>query len=237
MPWKFRPLAVGGTLACVLGAATPATAVDWTGIYAGASAGVALDHFAFPYGVQLPGQFLSGESAITSSGPLAGLQAGYNYEFGDGIVVGAEVDGSWSDISGATTVRGNNASVRFATRQLNFATARFRGGYALGRFFPYFTAGLTLATAQTSFAITAPPSPVVSGGSTATRSGVFPHVGVVGLGVEYALTGKLSLKAEYLYDFVNARYAMYDPAPQTIVGFGTREMYHVVRIGLNWKLD
>ncbi|HLY05277.1 MAG TPA: outer membrane beta-barrel protein [Rhizomicrobium sp.] len=225
------------TGALALGGLSSAAAKDWTGVYAGASVGFATDTFAFPYGVNLPGQFLSGESAITSRGPLAGIVAGYNHEFGDGIVAGVELDGSWSDVSGASTVHGGAATVRFATRQLNFATARLRGGYALGRFLPYFTAGLTLATAQTSYALTAPPSSVTAGGGTATRSGFFPHVGVVGLGLEYALTSNFSVKGEYLYDFVNARYAMYEPAPPTAVGFGTREMYHVARVGLNWKLD
>lgn len=233
---KFHSLLVVA-LASGLGAASPAAAEDWTGPYIGASAGFALDHFAFPYGVNLPGQFLSGETAITSDGPVAGIGGGYNEQFSNGIVAGVELDGSLSNISGATTVYSGTASVRFATRQLDFATARIRMGYALGRFLPYGTLGLTLATAQTSFAVTAPPSPTISGGSTATRSGVFPHVGTGGIGVEYALTHSFSLKAEYLYDFVNARYAMYEPAPHIAVGFGTREMYHVVRIGLNWKLE
>lgn len=233
---KFHLLLVV-VLASGLEAASSASAEDWTGPYIGASAGFALDHFAFPYGVRLPDQFLSGETAITSAGPLAGIGGGYNQQFSNGIVAGAELDGSLSDISGATTVRAGTASVRFATRQLDFATARIRVGYALGRFLPYATAGLTLATAQTSFAVIAPPSPTVSGGSTAARSGVFPHVGAAGIGLEYTLTHCFSVKAEYLYDFVNARYATYDPAPQTAVGFGTREMYHVLRIGLNWKVD
>src|SRR5579862_8502557 len=187
MRWTFYP-PFGVALLLALGAMPSAIAGNWTGPYVGASAGFAIDHFAFPYGVSLPGQFLSGESGITSSGPLAGIEAGYNQEFDDQIVAGAALDGSWSDISGASTVHGGTASTRFATRQLNFATLRLRGGYALGHFLPYFTAGLTLATAQTSFTATAPPSFSVSGGSTATRSGIFPHVGVVGLGLEYALT-------------------------------------------------
>ena len=236
MRWKiYSPF--WAALLLALSATTSATAEDWTGPYIGASAGIAIDHFAFPYGVELPGHFLSGESAITSSGPLAGIEAGYNEEFSNGIVAGVELDGSLSNISGANEVHGDTASARFATRQLNFATLRLRGGYALGRFLPYVTAGMTLATAQTSFAVTAPPSFTVSGGSTATRSGIIPHVGVIGMGVEYALTGELSVKAEYLYDFINARYAIYDPAPQATVGFGTREMYHVVRVGLNWRVD
>jgi outer membrane immunogenic protein len=229
-------LLFGITLLSSLGAVSSAAAGNWTGPYVGASAGAAIDCFAFPYGVQLPGQFFSGETAITSRGPVAGIQGGYNYEFADGIVAGVELDASLSDISGATTVHAGAASARFATRELNFATARLRGGYALGRFLPYFTAGLTLATAQTSFSVSAPGFHVF-GESTATRSGIFPHVGVVGIGLEYALTSNLSMKAEYLYDFVNARYAMYDPAPQTAVGFGTRQMYHVVRAGLNWKFE
>ena len=41
-----------------------------------------------------------------------------------------------------------------------------------------------------------------AGSLTATRFGVFPHVGVVGIGAEYAITQNLSIKAEYLYAVV-----------------------------------
>src|SRR5215467_3433295 len=103
MQQGFRPGAALA-LASFLCAAGPATAQDWTGFYAGLSAGLATDRFDFPYGVKLPGQFLSGDSAITSRGALAGIQAGYNYGFANGIVAGVELDASWSDISGASTV-------------------------------------------------------------------------------------------------------------------------------------
>jgi hypothetical protein len=35
------------------------------------------------------------------------------------------------------------------------------------------------------------------GSSTATRSGVFPHVGAVGLGAEYAIAQNFTVKVEY----------------------------------------
>ncbi|HTT84440.1 MAG TPA: outer membrane beta-barrel protein [Rhizomicrobium sp.] len=224
--------------ALVLGSGTGrAESVDWTGFYAGADAGFALDRFAFSYGVALPGKFFSGDGTITSAGPVAGGNFAYEHLFGPGILAGIVLDGNWANITGSTTVIGGpDIKAEFATRESDCATARLKLGYTLDRWAPYLTGGLSLATARTSFDVSEPGF-TVADGSTATRSGFFPQVGAAGLGLDYALAPRLRLTGEYIYDFTNARYAVYTPAPDTDVGFGTREMYHVFRLGVAWKLD
>ncbi|HET6374429.1 MAG TPA: hypothetical protein VFF88_00120, partial [Methylocella sp.] len=69
------------------------------------------------------------------------------------------------------------------------------------------------------------------------RSGVFPHVGALGIGLEYAVTPNVTMKAEYMYNFINARPVTISPGDGTTVSFGTRTMYHIARIGLNYKFD
>jgi outer membrane immunogenic protein len=224
-------------LAALVAAPVCAQTADWTGVYAGADAGFAIDRFAFPYGVRLPGGFFSGDGTITSAGPVAGLDVGYQYEFADNILAGVVLDGDWASVTGSTNVTGAGGfKASFGTHEDNFATARLKLGYAIGNWAPYLTGGFGLASSRTTYAVSEPGFAVV-GGSTATRSGVFPHVGAAGLGLDYALAPRLTLETEYLYDFTDARYAIYTPAPDTVVGFGTREMYHVFRIGLAWKLD
>jgi hypothetical protein len=51
------------------------------------------------------------------------------------------------------------------------------------------TAGLSTSTAR----------------RTETRTGVFPHVGAFGIGLEYAIDQHFTVKAEYLYEFINSR--------------------------------
>jgi len=76
-----------------------------------------------------------------------------------------------------------------------------------------------------------------AGSSTATRSGVFPHVGAVGIGAEYAIAQKFMVKVEYLYDFINARPVVFSPVAGSSIQFNTRTMYHIVRVGLNYHFD
>jgi outer membrane immunogenic protein len=45
------------------------------------------------------------------------------------------------------------------------------------------------------------------------------------------------VKAEYLYVFINARWAVFNPGDGSSIQFNTRTMYHVARVGLNYKFD
>jgi opacity protein-like surface antigen len=59
------------------------------------------------------------------------------------------------------------------------------------------TLGFTVATTQTYYSL-ATPALVSAASIMETRSGVFPHVGTVGIGLEYAIDANLTVKAEYL---------------------------------------
>jgi outer membrane immunogenic protein len=222
----------------------PPAEFSWTGFYAGVHVGGGTDHFAFPYAIQVPGvwAYTQGRSGITASGPFGGIQAGYNYELPFfHIVAGFEIDSSVSGIRGQTTVNGTLLSglpvgATFGSKFEDFGTARVRLGYAWGRFLPYLTAGFTYATTQTYYSVAT--STLLGAGSiTETRTGVFPHVGAFGIGLEYAIAPNLTAKAEYLYEFINARSVLFTPAPGSTVNLNTRTMYHVARVGLNYKFD
>jgi outer membrane immunogenic protein len=227
----------------------PPAPFTWTGPYIGVNAGYGLDHFAFPYSIHAPGAIVyENRGGITARGAVVGGQIGFNYQFQSdvfglpvtNIVAGVEIDSSWSGIRGDTTVYGspfhNFGSATFGSKFEVFGTARGRIGYAFGRFLPYFTAGFSYATVNTYYSVTTNAPFSIAGSSTATRSGIFPHVGVLGIGLEYALTNNLTVKGEYLYDFINARYTR-QLTPVSAIDFGTRAMYHIGRIGLNYKFD
>jgi outer membrane immunogenic protein len=81
----------------------PPAEFDWTGFDAGVHVGGGIDHFAFPYSIDVPGNwgYRQGRSGITAGGPLGGLQAGYNSALPFfHIVAGFEIDSSVSGIRG-----------------------------------------------------------------------------------------------------------------------------------------
>ena len=124
----------------------PPAEFSWAGFYLGINAGGGVDHFAFPFAIlALPGGFIQGTNSITASGPIGGIQAGFNYELPVfHIVAGIEIDNSASGIGGQTTVNGTlvsgaPAAATFGSKFEDFGTARIRLGYAWGRFLPYLT--------------------------------------------------------------------------------------------------
>ncbi len=258
---KARRAACGfAVLFAGLAALAPASAADliaspppppeftWTGFYAGVNVGGGIDHFAFPYTVSVPvgpiREAVAGTSGITGLGPVGGVQFGFNYQTPFfHIVAGIEVDNDPSGISGQATAGGVLAAIgipvtaTFGSRFIDFGTVRLRLGYAWGRLMPYLTGGFTYGTIET-FANVVGPGILASASSTATRTGLpFVRTGAYGVGVEYAIAPNLTMKAEYLYECIIAHPVLFVPAPGVTVSFNTRTMYHIGRIGLNYKFD
>lgn len=113
-----------------------------------------------------------------SGGELGGT-AGYNWQLGQ-TVLGVEGDMDWSHLTG--TCPGGICS----TSDSWLSTVRGRVGYAFDRFLPYITGGLATGDIRAA-------TPGLPGGS-ATNAGW-----TVGGGVEIALPGNWSAKAEYLH--------------------------------------
>jgi outer membrane immunogenic protein len=234
------------------------TTIDWTGFYVGAHGGLGFDHYAFKYVVEVPGAGFTGTDGIDGFGPVLGLQIGFNYQmplasvpllgllpwFGSlpgGFVIGAEIDNSWSGIHGDTTGSGvpptTQGLATFGGRFANVGTARFRAGYAIDRYFFYVTGGFAYGVTKTYYSLETATGFQSSGVSTDVRSGVPSYVGSLGVGVEYAVTRNVSVRAEYLYDGINAHYELFHPVAGSQVGFGTRTMYHIGRLGVNYRFD
>lgn len=210
-------------------------AFSWTGFYVGVNAGGGIDHVSFPYSIALPGGSTYGQSGLTERGPAFGGQIGYNYQFSaipllSNIVAGVELGADWSNINGSSTIGTNVGWATFGTRIENFGTIRGRLGYSFDRLLVYFAGGISYATTENYFNV-----PGFSGSFTSTR---FPlRSATYGIGAEYALTNNWSLRAEYLYDYVKAGYAVYSGANDSTVAFLSRTTFHVARLGLNYKFD
>lgn len=215
----------------------PSTEYDWTGFYVGVNGGYGLDHFGFPYALTLPNGVERGTTGITSSGPLFGGQIGFNYQLRNlpiigHAVVGVEADDDWASLTGSVTVPTlASGPATFSTRFENFGTLRARVGYNWDRLLFYLTGGLTYGTTQTSFSVAQ-----FSGSRTTTFTGLPFRVDAVGGGVEYAFANNWSVKAEYIYDCIRANNELFTPTGATI-SFNSRSMYHIVRLGVNYKFD
>jgi outer membrane immunogenic protein len=218
----------------------PPAPYSWTGVYAGVNAGFGLDNFGFPFSASVPPNSVAGTNSIFSRGAVAGGQIGFNYQFTNvpvigNAIVGLEASADWANLRGSTTFATELGTLSLNTRFENFGTLRARFGYAFDRLMIYFADGLTFGTVDNSFSLGAPSN--LAGSSSFTHTGIFPNVGTVGIGVEYALTNNWTIRAEYQYDFIIAEQLIFNPAPGTSVDFNTRAMYHIVTLGLNYKFD
>jgi outer membrane immunogenic protein len=180
---------------------------NWTGLYLGLTGGGTWGHSAWSN--PSTGDF-------NVSGGLIGGTVGYNWQSGN-IVLGAEADLSWVNSKGDTNVTCPTAC---ETSQSWLGTARGRVGYAFDRFLPYLTAGAAFGDIKADrrgFA-----------GRDTTNVGW-----TVGGGLEFAIAGNWTAKAEYLYvdlgDF-DCGTACGGVAPDTV---SLRE--NVMRAGLNYR--
>jgi outer membrane immunogenic protein len=143
-------------------------------------------------------------------GGLVGGTAGYNYQI-NRVVLGVEGDVDWSGIRGSTG--GNTTSDSW------LSTVRGRVGYAADRFMPYITAGGAFGNINAS-------APGLGGGS-ATKAGW-----TVGAGLEFAIAGNWTAKAEYLYaDLGRFNCGVGCGAPTDNVSFNA----NLIRGGVNYR--
>jgi outer membrane immunogenic protein len=147
-------------------------AYNWTGFYFGANGGGGWGH-----------SYWSGNATgIGLSGGQAGGTVGYNRQLGN-VVFGVEGDADWSGFNGNSTTAGCPAGC--STSDSWLSTVRGRIGYSFDRVMPYVTGGLAVGDIRAA-------APGFAGGTT-TNAGW-----TLGGGLEVALPGNWSAKAEYL---------------------------------------
>ena len=146
---------------------------NWTGFYIGANGGGGWGH-----------SFWGGQSTgMNLSGGQVGGTAGYNWQYGN-AVFGVEGDLDWSNLKGSATT--TLCPGGCSTSDSWLSTVRGRLGYAFGGVLPYVTGGLAVGDIRAA-------TPGFAGAST-TNAGW-----TVGGGLEVALPGNWSAKAEYLH--------------------------------------
>src|SRR6516162_4233248 len=135
--------------------------------------------------------------SITAKGAIAGVQAGYNFQFGR-VVLGLEADANW--LAGTNTrtlvvpglARATPVSLSNSPQGSVLVTVRPRLGMTFDALLAYFTGGLAFETVKTTASVVA--------NAIETTNDSTLHTGwAFGGGLEYALPKGWLLKAEYLY--------------------------------------
>ncbi|MCK0196698.1 outer membrane beta-barrel protein [Ancylobacter sp. 6x-1] len=184
----------------------PAPAYSWTGLYVGGYVGYGQ---AKVKNVDTPlasGYLTYGEmwdsGGMKGTAWFGGVQAGYNYQFANNVVLGGEADlviGSFRKTYGFGYTAyapgiANAYAGEIRAKVDAFGTIRARLGYAFDRLMPYVTGGAAWANAKVSASGSINGIPVYSDSVSDTYWGWS-----AGAGVEYALSSNWSVRAEYIY--------------------------------------
>jgi outer membrane immunogenic protein len=162
---------------------------NWTGGYIGGQVGYGWGDSTIGF---LPGPYYV--VPLDPDGFIGGVYGGFNYQLSSNIVLGAEVDVQYSDISssgvlgryvGDTT---DDPTYRYGSEQKWNASIRARAGYAFDRILPFVTAGIAFSEYEHFQNLSEPFS------ESANYTGW-----TVGGGFDYAATDNLIVRVEYRY--------------------------------------
>jgi outer membrane immunogenic protein len=199
---------------------------SWTGCFVGGHAGslwTKQDWTNLTPGGDFFGAWLGRHQANSW---LGGVQAGCDYQFAGGFVIGIQGDYAWTDAAGSHD-SAREIGVAYHSKAKSLASLTGRAGYAWDRFLGYVRGGGAWQRNDYS-ASTIILGTVYAG--TETRSGW-----TVGVGGEYAFTNVLSGFVEYsYYDYGTGRV----PLTPLLAGLrpglvDVKESTSVVRAGLN----
>ncbi len=208
-------------------AAEPALAADpvapSSGFYAGGHVGYMFGNatatLADPIGFATAG---GGNQISTLFG---GVQAGYEHVFPSHLMLGVELDASFTDYMDFSPI----LSYRFtpvvsANEQLEFLTTlRGRIGYSMGGWTPYLTGGLALASIRENLSDTG------AGLDNATPGNL--RLGyAVGAGVDKALDKRWSARFEYIYTALGLSGFSFNPQAR----YDSQYDFQRFRVGLNY---
>lgn len=199
----------------------PAAAVPlWTGFYIGlhGGAGKGKSQLEDP-----DFQIAFDRVTMNSRGSLAGAQVGADWQFGN-IVVGGEIDASWSSIKGNVAPDPAFFLSGLSVQYQALATGTGRVGYAAGNLLGYVKGGVAWANVDYKSALNTGFPPIDVNHQRTGLTG--------GAGLEWALLSSLSARVEYDYMYFGAN----------AIALGTRRNpsnvdheLHLVKVGLNWR--
>jgi outer membrane immunogenic protein len=228
---NLMPASPGGDLLdTIKGILFQDPSLDWSGVYGGVTAGYGGDVVRLVTSASTPGFARATSLDDRSGGAVVGAGIGYQRQIANRFVLGVETDAQWSGVAAshqeaAFALNGVAAGASYGMDW--FGTTRARLGLARGSSLTFVTGGV----AYGGVSVSAPQAGALFSGDGRTQFGW-----TLGSGTEYALTDKVSLKADYLYVSLNGVSGQ-AVAPGFAAGsFSTgRLVTQVTRLGLNWR--
>lgn len=161
---------------------------------------------------------------VESRGSLAGVQVGADWQLGS-VVVGGEIDASWSSIKGRLT--DSSLFTNFVTSGISaeyktLATATGRVGYAYGNLLGYAKGGVAWANIDYRTGINTPFPSIVDHQRTGLTAGA---------GLEFLVIKNLSVRAEYDFVYFGAQAIQLSSR----VPVNVDHELHLVKLGLSWR--
>ena len=211
----------------------PIPVYNWTGFYIGGNLGGSWQQGTFSDPL---GNSFSTNNQFVGTG---GGQVGVDYEFANGVVVGAEAMFDWRFNSGNTSgtvilvPSGSSASVTINNQWLTTATGKL--GYAWDRVMVYAKGGGAWVGSNN-------PAITLNGVSNTFSTSNSNWGWTVGAGAEYAFWGNWSARIEYDYiGLTNQTFTVPVTASSTAVGLandqftGNSRNIQMVTAGINYK--
>ncbi|MGA7327031.1 MAG: outer membrane beta-barrel protein [Rhodomicrobium sp.] len=218
-------------------------APTWAGFYAGVNGGYGWDADVHNIEISTSPLVLGGYPATTkgtdAEGGFGGGQIGYNWQgvWHPHLVIGVEADIEGSGIEDSFNNRVINGfgDALSAKKSLDwFSTIRARLGYSFGNVLVYGTGGFAFGGVKNQLidVLTIPPTGTVTLQKDATATGY-----VVGGGVEYMISPRWSLKAEYQFIDLGSYKLSSPEVPPSGFAFSTNKIdntFNTVRVGVNY---
>lgn len=197
------------------------TVYDWTGFYVGGHFGYGDASFG-PGTNPLPAQGVVLPHSAT--GLSGGYQLGYNRQLANRIVLGIEADATFT--GPRDIVAHERSPAPFNTTIDYVGTVRGRIGYAFDRFMPFVTGGF--AWGHTHINVND-----ADGVSELFPVGKYQAGWTAGLGLEYAVSGNWTAKAEY--EYVDLSRKTYDLSGFGLGNVNVDPRIHLFKLGLNYQ--
>ena len=230
----------------------PPAIYNWSGFYAGFNAGAIWGSYNPQTATNHGSAFsdyssgvidASGNQTINPLGFAGGAQAGYNWQLGR-WVAGIEGDLSYLRLNGAASTDVQLAPASTSTAVISaygntnwMATLRPRVGWVANNWLVYATGGVAVTGFSDDFALTGVRAAGTFFYQQSSHIENYPVGYAVGAGIETAITGRWSLKAEYLHvDF--GRFTATKTTANTAVQVTTQSAdlsTDLVRVGLNYR--
>jgi len=231
-------MAAGGT------ARAQEAATNWQGFYLGLHLGGSWgtgDTTSVGLPQTAPNNLKGTTTPVALAGFLAGPQAGYNFSINQAVVVGIEADYSLSTTQGtggtSPVPQTSGTSVQgVLTNSQNMewlSTVRARLGFPVfDRFLVYGTGGLAIGHVHYTNTLWFPRIEYVDD-SERTKVGW-----TGGAGIEWAVSGPMSLKLEYLYYNLGTERFVAAPSvqnPPYMMQYDAQSSGSIVRVGFNYR--